>query len=180
YGGLDDYLEEYRQGTLSQEAKTIYEVLLERGPLPTTHLRRYANLWGGGETARRFERAITELQVGFKIVKSGISDVSRWGYAYVYDLFLRRYTDVPAAARSLSRQQAMENILVQHLHNVVAVPEISLLRLFRWEIWEWERLRASLRARKILRALTIEDTGEEWLTTGRFVEEYLAQDDRLS
>ncbi|MCE5259567.1 MAG: hypothetical protein LLG44_11020, partial [Chloroflexi bacterium] len=47
YGGLDDYLEEYRQGTLSQEAKTIYEVLLERGPLPTTHLRRYANLWGG-------------------------------------------------------------------------------------------------------------------------------------
>ncbi|MHB9033289.1 MAG: AlkZ-related protein [Anaerolineae bacterium] len=173
YGELDDYLNEYQEGTLSKDAKAIYEVLLERGPQATTHLRRYANLWGGGENARRFERAITELQVGLKIVKSGISDVSRWGYAYIYDLFLHRFPDVPAAARSISRRQAMENILMQHLDNVVAASEASLVRLFRWELWEWEKLMESLRNQDIVRTLTITDTGESWLTL-RATEENLA------
>jgi len=174
YGELDDYLEEYREGTLSQEAKVIYEVLLERGPLPTTYIRRYSHLWGRGETARRFERAIIELQVGFKIVKSGISDVSRWGYAYVYDLFLRRFPTVSEAARTINRQQAMEVILLQHLQNVVAASEISLQRLFRWDEVEWDHLCASLRARKLLCALAIENQQQELLTTTSFKNEYLA------
>jgi len=163
YGAMDDYLQEYRDGSLSQEAKAVYEVLLERGPQPTTHLRKYANLWGGGEIARRFERAITELQVGFKIVKSGISDVSRWGYAYVYDLFLRRFPDVPEAARGLSRRQAMQILVLQHLQNIVAAPEDKLKRLFRWEDWEWQPMMTDLRARNLICARAVTHETNEWL-----------------
>ncbi|MHB1355654.1 MAG: AlkZ-related protein [Anaerolineae bacterium] len=165
YGELDDYLQEYADGTLSVDAKAVYEALLQHGAQPTTHLRRIAGLAGGGVIARRFERAITELQVGMKIVKVGISDVSRWGYAYVYDLFLRRFPNVPAAARSISRDQAMEIILLRHLRNVVAERETGLRRLFRWQEWEWNGLVERLRARNKICDLTITDTDQVLLTS---------------
>lgn len=158
YGELDDYLQEYAEGTFTQDAKAVYEALLLHGAQPTTHLRRLAGLGGGGAIARRFERAITELQVGMKIVKVGISDVSRWGYAYVYDVFLRRFPDVPAAARVFSRDRAMEIILLRHLQNVIAESEPGLKRLFRWEAWEWGSLIERLRARKALNDITILET----------------------
>jgi hypothetical protein len=155
YGELDDYLQEYAEGTFTQDAKAVYEALLLHGAQPTTHLRRFAGLGGGGAIARRFERAITELQVGMKIVKVGISDVSRWGYAYVYDVFLRRFPDVPAAARVFSRDQAMEIILLRHLRNVIAESEPGLKRLFRWQDWEWNGLIERLRARNALGDVTV-------------------------
>src|SRR3712207_8876242 len=54
--------------------RSIYEVLLAEGPLPTSTLRKACGLTGGGDNARRFERAIAELQTDLKIVKAGISE----------------------------------------------------------------------------------------------------------
>jgi hypothetical protein len=56
YGGLDDYMDEYRAGTMSAEAKGLYEALLEHGPLDTVRLRREARM--AAESAKtRFEKA---------------------------------------------------------------------------------------------------------------------------
>jgi len=163
YGQLDDYLEEFAAGTLSRDARAIYEALLEHGAQATTHLRRYAGLAGSGDIARRFERAVAELQLGFKIVKSGIANTGRWGYAYVYDLFLHRYPQVPEQARALSRDAAMERILTQHLSNVIAQPEAALRRLLRWDTWSWERLCASSRARNMLAEVQVEnESSSSW------------------
>jgi len=140
YGDVDDYLLQYEEGKLSVEAKNVYEALLNEGALATSRLRQVSGLPGGGDNARRFERALTELQAEMKIVKVGISDANRWGYAYVYDLFLRRFSDVPEAARHISEEEAMTTLLTRHLRNVVAVPEASAKRLFRWEPWEWDRV----------------------------------------
>lgn len=151
YGEIDDYLTQYEEGNLSVEAKNVYEVLLREGAMATSRLRQLAGLSGGGANARRFERAIADLQMEFKIVKVGTSDANRWGYAYVYDLFLRRFPDVPALARKISTGDAMDALLLRYLRNVVAQTERAARRLFRWDGWEWDRLIERLRERKLIR-----------------------------
>jgi len=135
----EDYMQDYLDGHLSVEAKQVYEVLLEQGALPTSRLRREAGL-GGKSSASRFDRALAELQMQFRITKVAISDANRWGYAYVYDLFLRRFPGVPAAAHRISEEEAMVALLARYLRNVIAVPEAAARRLFRWETWEWDRV----------------------------------------
>jgi hypothetical protein len=152
YGDVEDYLLQYEEGQLSVEAKNVYEALLNEGAMATSRLRVVAGLAGVGATARRFDNALTELQAEMKIAKVGISDASSWGYAYVYDLFLRRYPEVPAAARAISTDDAMEALLLRYLRNVVAVPVANAQRLFRWDEWEWERLIARLGKRGAIRA----------------------------
>lgn len=138
YGELDDYLEEYRAGRLSEEAKRIYEVLLHEGAQPTSELRRKAGISSPG-VASLFDRAIAELQAGFKIVKAGISDANRWKYCYVYDLFIRRFPEQVAAARHISQDTAAATILNRYLRTVVAARAVDVGRLFGWDAWRLER-----------------------------------------
>jgi hypothetical protein len=157
YGDIEDYIEEYQSGKLTVEAKNVYEALMREGAMATSRLRQLAGLAGGGANARRFDRALKELQIEFKIVKVGISEASRWGYAYVYDLFLRRFPELPEVAHKISSDQAMDTLLLRHLHNVVAQPEKALQRLFRWDDWEWERLVERLANQGLIRRdVTIE------------------------
>lgn len=151
YGDPEDYLEQYEDGLLSVEAKNVYEVLLNEGAMATSRLRQLAGLAGGGVNARRFDRAVAELQTELKIAKVGISDANRWGYAYVYDLFLRAFPQVPDAARKISTDEAMETLLLRYLHNVVAHTAAGTYRLFRWEKWEWDRLLDRLADKGLIR-----------------------------
>jgi len=166
YGDVEDYVLQYEEGRLGAEAKNVYEALLNEGALATSRLRQVAGLPGGGENSRRFERALTELQAEMKIVKVGISDANRWGYAYVYDLFLRRFPNVPEAARRISEEEAMTTLLARYLRNVIAVPEAVARRLFRWEPWEWDRVveRAATRG-LILRGVRVEGLKGRCLAT---------------
>jgi hypothetical protein len=135
YGGLDDYLIEYEEGRMSEEAKRIYEVLLEQGASPTGVLRREAGLWGKSNTSR-FDRALTELQRGLKIAKVGISDTNRWRYSYVYDLLLRWLPQVPRQAREITRAEAKRRLILTYLETVVVATADQIARLFGWEP-EW-------------------------------------------
>ena len=140
YGDIADYLTQYQEGRLTVEAKNIYEALMNEGAMATSRLRQLAGLAGGGVNARRFDRAMGELQMELKIVKVGISDANRWGYAYVYDLFLRRFPQVPESARAITTDEAMETLLLRYIRNVVVQPAAATQRMFRWSDWEWERL----------------------------------------
>ena len=144
YGDIDDYLLQYEDGRLTVEAKSVYESLMNEGAMATSRLRQVAGMAGGGANARRFDRALTELQRELKIVKVGISDANRWGYAYVYDLFVRAFPDIPIAARDIPSDEAMDSIALRHLRNVGIATERHLQMLFRWEAWEWERLKDRL------------------------------------
>lgn len=139
YGDPDDYVEQYEAGNMTVEAKNIYEVLLNEGAMATSRLRHLAGLAGGGANARRFDRALVELQTELQIVKVGISDANRWGYAYVYDLFVRRFSEVPVAARAIPMDEAMETLLLRYLHNVVVQTEAATRRVFGWDAWDWDR-----------------------------------------
>jgi hypothetical protein len=131
YGELDDYLLEYEEGKLSEEARRVYEALLEEGAMPTSHLRRRASLAGKGN-AGRFDRAIAELQVGLKIVKTGISDANAWKYCYVYDVLMRCWPDIVEKAGQISSVQARRTLVLCHLHNVGTATVRDLRRLFGW------------------------------------------------
>ena len=149
YGELDDYLEQYQDGLMSVEARNVYRALLEGGAMATSRLRQAAGL-PGKENARRFDRALTELQTQLKIVKVGISDAHRWGYAYVYDLFLRRFPEIAQTARGISEDQAMETLLGRYMSSVIAVPRKAAQRLFGWDDWNWERVVGRLGEKRVL------------------------------
>jgi hypothetical protein len=133
YGELDDYLEAYADGLLSKEGKEIYETLLGEGPMSTAALRKATGMAGGGDNARRFERAITELQSGLKIVKSGISEDNRWKYCYVYDLLLRWAPTLGEQARAYNGRTAMRHVITRYLQTSVAAPPAIFPRLFGWD-----------------------------------------------
>ena len=139
YGSEDDYLQEYAEGRLTAEAKWVYEALLREGPQSTTRLRKLAGL-DGKANYLRFERAITELQAGLKIVKVGISDASAWGYCYVYDLVLRQYPWLAEQARAIPSTAAEDALTLKYLEATVCVAADEVSRLFGWEPWRMERL----------------------------------------
>ncbi len=160
-----DYLQDYLEGRLSVEAKQVYEVLLEQGALPTSRLRREAGL-GGKSNATRFERALAELQMDFRITKVAISDANRWGYCYVYDLFHRHFPGVVAAAHGITGRQARETILLRYLQTVVAATPRQVSLLFGWEAGDLDRLVERLAGEGRLRAgVCIAGLAEEHLAS---------------
>lgn len=132
YGELDDYVEAYSDGLLSKEGKDIYEILLAEGPQSTAQLRKITGMTGGGDNARRFERAITELQSSLKIVKSGVSKDNRWKYCYVYDLLLRWTPNLGEEARAFTGRTAIRHLVTRYLASSIAAPPALFPRLFGW------------------------------------------------
>ena len=132
YGELEDYLDSYYDGKLSEEARRIYEVLLARGACATGVLRREAGLWGR-ENSTRFDRAIGELQREMKITKCGISDANRWKYSYVYEILARWLPDQVREGVAMGSRQATEALLLCYLRTVVASTPTHIASLFAWK-----------------------------------------------
>ncbi len=136
YGDIaHDYLEEYRAGKLTAEAKAVYEALLKHGALDTVRLRRESHMISE-ENKPRFEKALTELQVGLKVLPIGIAETGAWRYAFIYELLPRWFPDVPERARAITRSQARQAILDQHLRNVIAAAPQQAARLLSWSLDE--------------------------------------------
>ena len=166
YGDLaGDYLQDYLDGRLSVEAKQVYEVLLEQGALPTSRLRLEAGL-SGKANASRFDRALAELQMDFRIAKVAISDANRWGYCYVYDLLPRHLPGEVVAAQSISGQQARETLLLRYLRTVIAATPRDIGRLFGWPPGDVERLARQLASEgRLGEGVRIEGLDGEWLVS---------------
>lgn len=131
YGDPDDYLLQYQDGRLSADAKSVYEALLESGPLDTVRLRKEARL--AADTGKaRFQKALIELQEGLKIMPVGVAEAGAWDYAFVYDLVTRWLPTLEQEARQLSTSEARRRIVLQHLNNVVAISEEDVRRLVGW------------------------------------------------
>jgi hypothetical protein len=159
----EDYLQDYLDGRLTVEAKQVYEVLVDQGALPTSRLRREAGL-SGKSNASRFDRALAELQMDYRITKVAISDANRWGYCYVYDLLSRYFPEVIEAAKAISGRQARETILLRYLRTVVAATPQEVRKLFGWQPGDIDRLTERLAAEGRLRqGVRIEGLDGEYL-----------------
>jgi hypothetical protein len=137
YGGDEDYLQEYKEGKLSTDARAIYESLLRGGAMHAVQLKRASGFYGE-EKKGRFDRALTELQVGLKVLPVGIADAGAWHYAFVYELVHRWFNNIPAKAQQISRSTAMRTIIERHLNNVIECTPQEISRLFGWRMNEVE------------------------------------------
>ena len=172
YGDLDDYLEEYRDGLLTAEARAIYEAILEHGPLDTIQLRRKARM--SAESAKsRFERGLVELQVGLKVLPIQVVQAGAWRYAFAYEIVQRYYPDLPEQARRIKRSQARRTLVSQYLDNVVATDRQMIGKIFhvlKWTPTELDRTIAALREENVVQEVRIEGLQRPQLLSTRVLE----------
>ena len=158
YGDLDDYLEEYRDGLLTAEAKAIYEAILEHGPLDTIQLRREARM--SSENAKaRFNRGLVELQVGLKVLPIKVARTGAWNYAFLYEIVQRHYPDLPEQARQIKRSEARRTLVLKYLDNVVATDQKMIGKMFhvlKWTPTELNRTITALLEENVIQEIKVE------------------------
>ena len=169
YGELNDYLEEYEAGMMTAEARAIYEALLEHGPLDTVRLRREAHM--SAESAKaRFERTLTELQVGLKVLPVGVAEAGAWNYAFKYEIVQRHLPELPEQARQIGRGEARRVLVARYLDNVVAAERKMVgqaFHVFRWTPRELERTIAALLEEGAVQEMEIEGVKGQQLVSVR-------------
>jgi hypothetical protein len=127
----EDYLLQYEQGRMTQEAKSVYEALLHQGPLDTIALRKASRL-STRKSDYRFNRALAVLQADFKIIPVGVARVGSWNYAFVYELVARHLPDLPEQARFIQEDEARRKLAMLYLESVGAAQLGDVLKLFGW------------------------------------------------
>jgi len=171
YGSLDDYLQEYEDGLMTAEAKAIYEAILENGPLDTVRLRREARM--SAESAKsRFDRALVELQVGLKVVPTGVTEAGAWNYAFTYELFQRWFPDIPEQARGIKRSEARRVLVQRYLDNVVAIDRKMIAKVFhvlKWTSRELDRTIAALLEEGAIQEVQVEGAKQLQLVPTAFL-----------
>ena len=128
-----DYLDQYEEGLMTAEARTVFEALLREGPLDTLALRRAAHMKGPTNDTR-FNRALDNLQLEFKALPVGISDAGSWHYAFIYDLTHRHIPELIHQARGIAELEARVKLVELYLRSVGATQEQDIARLFGWEM----------------------------------------------
>lgn len=165
-----DYLDQYHEGLLTLEAKQVYEALLREGPLDTLTLRRTAHL-SSPESASRFERALTTLQMQFRVLPVGTAEVGAWRYAFVYDVTHRHFPDLIAQAGRIQEDEARAYLLRRYLLSVGAIPFSHPMRLFGWNEIDMQRAihRLERDGYPLKRGLRNTQSAEEWIACPEFL-----------
>jgi hypothetical protein len=172
-GDLDDYLEEYRSGTMTAEAKWIYEAPLEHGPLDTIRLREKANLSRAGAKSR-FDRGLVELQAGLKVLPIGVARTGHWKYAFTYDILQRHLPELPEQAQRIQRSEARRGLTLRYVDNVVAADRRMIKRIFsvlKWTSTELERTISTLLDEGAIGEATVSGLDRPQLVSTRFLEQ---------
>lgn len=165
----EDYLVQYMQGRMTQEAKAVYETLLVEGALDTISLRRKARL-SSRENESRFNRALADLQADFKILPVGTSQAGGWRYSFVYDLVHRHYPELLIQARQIPESEARMKLIQIYLLSVGAVPHRDLTKIFRWSNKELDAAIRQLAASNVVHPqLQVEDQPDKWIALAELV-----------
>ena len=127
-----DYLEQYEQGLLTAEAKSVFEALLREGPLDTISLRKATHL-SSRESDSRFNKALDDLQMEFKLLPIGIAPVGAWRYAFIYDLSHRHFPNLIEQASHILESTARIHLAELYFTSVGAAPASSLTHIFGWK-----------------------------------------------
>jgi hypothetical protein len=128
-GSKDDYLHEHRQGRLSPTAKIIMDSLRASSPQLTRELRLATGL-DGRRSQRDFEKAMTELQARFYIVK-----VAEYydPFSFEWNMIDRAYPREVRKARRIPPQQARKKLLEKYFENQLVGSVQSIRSLFGWK-----------------------------------------------
>jgi hypothetical protein len=158
YGSPEsDYVDQYQAGRMSQEARIIYETLLERGALDAVALRKATGMVDDS-SRYRFNRGLTELQGDFKVLPIGVAEAGAWNYAFIYECVHRYYLELPTQARSIKIGEAHRMLVMRYLASVGAIPVSDVEKLFGWSTRDVERAIEKLAAEgALIQGLTVAD-----------------------
>jgi hypothetical protein len=134
----EDYQTQYLEGTITAEAKSVFEALLKEGPLDTISLRKAARLSSSGSDGR-FNKALNDLQMEFKLLPTGISEAGAWHYAFIYDLTHRHFPELISQAGHIYESAARQKLALWFYDSLGAAPKNLLGRFFGWKSEDAER-----------------------------------------
>src|SRR4030043_17864 len=162
----EDYLTVYEQGRMTQEAKAVYEALLQSSPLDSITLRKSAHLTSQ-DSESRFSRALIDLQADFKIMPVAVVDAGSWHYSFAYDIVTRHEPELIEKARYVGELDARQKIIELYFRSVGAAQLRDLWKLFRWIPRDIEQAVVRLVEKGIIRNHEKLDgqTGE-WMVVG--------------
>jgi DNA glycosylase AlkZ-like len=164
----EDYLIQYQQGKLTQEAKLVYEALLFNGAMDTIALRKAARL-AGQDKESQFQRALVDLQMDMKILPVGVAPVGRWRYAYIYDLVARHYPEIVQKARFIPENKAWEFLVMGYFLSVGASPLPDLTKLLGMTEERAQRVSSKLISDGVINKVRVEGQAEEWLSLSQLL-----------
>lgn len=159
----EDYLTIYEQGRMTQEAKAVYEALLDHSPMDTINLRKEAHL-NNPDSSSRFERALADLQADFKIMPVGVVDAGSWHYSFAYDIVARYEPSIVENARFIGELDARQKLLDLYFHSLGSSRLRDLNRLFGWEPHNLQKSVERLENAGVIRTIHDEqDLHGDWL-----------------
>jgi hypothetical protein len=159
----DDYLTLYEQGRMTQEARAVYEAILDQGPLDSIALRRAARL-SSPENESRFAKALIDLQTDFKLAPVAVTKAGAWRYAFAYDIVARHYPEIPERAQSITERDARSVLVERYFRSVGAANVGDVTKLFGWRKKEVEKaLDGLIQAGVLIRNVEIENLAREWI-----------------
>lgn len=165
----EDYLALYQQGRLTQEAKLVFEALLDNGALDTVALRKAAHL-SSNESETRFNKALSDLQSSFMILPVAVTQAGAWRYAFAYDLVTRRYPETAEAARFIGERQARQKLASTYLQSLGAIQLRDITRLFGWSTDDARRAISDLvQAGEAQDGLHVEEQTGQWIVSTRLL-----------
>jgi hypothetical protein len=172
YGAPDeDYLTLYEQGRMPLETRTVYEVLLDRGPMDTVALRKAARMTSR-ESNTRFERALADLQADFKIVPVGVTEAGAWHYSFAYNVVHRVYPDLIEQARFIGELDARQKLTELYYRSVGAAPVREVVKLFGWRPADAQQaIDRLVKAGILQQGVEMVDHGVAWISLVELLDE---------
>lgn len=160
----EDHLIRYEEGSLSFEARNIYDAILNNGPLDTLQLRKASHLVGKSSDSV-FNKAIVDLQMDMKILPIAISQSGAWHYSFVYEIVARHYPHIPEEAREITVRQAMEKLLITYIKSCGICRIANIQKLFRWPIKNISPSLNTLINNQIIqdRIIVLDQKGTDWV-----------------
>lgn len=159
----EDYLLQYKEGRMTFEAKTVYEALLQEGPLDALSLRKAARMTSR-ESDSRFNRALEMLQGDFKVLPVGVAQVGAWNYAFIYDLVHRFYPDLAERARPIRQITARRALAERYLTSVGVAQLRDFTMLFGWSKQDASAaIEALVQAGIAVPEVALEDRPGQWI-----------------
>lgn len=165
----EDYLFIYERGHMTREAKTVYKILIDQGPMDTIALRRASHMTSK-ESDSRFSRALIDLQTDFKIVPVSVTQSGGWRYAFAYDLVSRHYPELLGKARYIQEHQAREKLIELYFRSVGAAKFNDVMKIFQWSIEGTKRALLDLEKQGVIEQnLNHMDLPGEWIALKELV-----------
>ncbi len=166
YADPRSYRRLYRDGLLDRAEKQILDLLDSEGPLMTRDIR-LAFGPRSKENTRRVKSMLVNLQTRFLITAAG-GDTAGWSH-HRWDLVDRWVpVRVLSEARTLSRQDARADLVVQFVENVVATTPADIAWAFGWDRGEMDSLVSDLIARGEVAAASAPELGGEVVVPARW------------